>query len=103
MRPIDAIIGAMSEPAPDWIIHIPGSSPSRLTARQRELLDGLEDVLRDVDRTSRDEPAIRASITPIVRALTDAGMSPDEIADNSRLRPQFVRAIVSGDAHDELR
>lgn len=90
-------IGSMSSNVPDWTIQIPGTEGHRLTDQQRDLLQDLEDELVRFGRTShQDVPGLQAGVTPVVLALVESGMSAGEIADNSRLRPQFVQMIVDG-------
>ncbi|MCM3695197.1 hypothetical protein [Microbacterium oleivorans] len=85
----------MSAREPDWDIRIPGTEVLRLTERQRELLRALEDELP----TSRADDSDRAmaAAASIVRALAASGLTAQQIADNSRLRPAAVKAMLETD------
>lgn len=91
-------IGTVSK-EPDWTIQIPGREGLRLTDHQRALLQKIEDELLAFGRAAQDVSALQAKVAPVVLALLDSGLAVAEIADNSRLRPQFVEMIVHRGDH----
>lgn len=79
--------------SPDWTID-DGTMPLELSQEQRGLLDEIDRTLLSFGRRPADpQPAI-AAVTPLVTALATTGLTPDQIADNSRIRPAAVKEIL---------
>ncbi|MEW1835224.1 hypothetical protein [Microbacterium sp. NPDC079995] len=83
---------------PDWTIRIAGSEAHQLTAHQRTLLDRVEAELPASRGGTNDVSELEARVTPIVRELVRSGLTAEQIADHSRLRPAFVTRIAGADA-----
>ncbi|WP_413354869.1 hypothetical protein [Microbacterium sp. 1P06AB] len=79
---------------PDWTIRIPGSEADQLTEHQRALLDQVEAELPASRGGAYDVSAVEARVAPVVRELFRSGLTAEQIADNSRLRPAFVTRIT---------
>lgn len=86
----------MSNDEPDWTIRIPGSDGQRITERQEALLDRLERELANSRGGPLDASELEIRVSAIVRELAETGLAADQIADNSRLRPAFVRTLLAG-------
>ncbi|MFL0564883.1 hypothetical protein ACH0CG_03955 [Microbacterium sp. 179-I 1D1 NHS] len=79
---------------PDWTIRIPGSEADQLTEQQRALLNLVEAELPASRGEEHDLSALEARVAPLIRALLSSGLTAEQIADNSRLRPAFVTRIT---------
>ncbi|AZS42706.1 hypothetical protein BWL13_00241 [Microbacterium oleivorans] len=93
-----SVCGGMSSDPPDWTIRIPASEERHLTGQQQKLFQDLEAELPPTRGRSHDISLLAANVAPIVRALSESGLTAEQIADNSRLRPPFVKAILDGGA-----
>ncbi|MEV5041029.1 hypothetical protein [Microbacterium sp. LMI1x-1-1.1] len=82
----------------DWTIRIPGPEADQLTSHQQTLLDLVEAELPASRGEPHDVSALEARVTPIVHELVRSGLTAEQIADHSRLRPAFVTRIASADA-----
>ncbi len=83
---------------PDWTIRIPGSETPLLTQEQRDLLQRLEAELPTSREDARDVSVLQAASAPIVHALIRSGLTGEEVADHSRLRPAFVASMADAGA-----
>ncbi|WP_455969206.1 hypothetical protein [Microbacterium sp. KNMS] len=78
-----------------WTIHA-GTAPFRPSERQRELLGEVQRIIASA-RRGDDHRQILEELAPLVAELARTGMTRDQIADHSRIRPQGVAAILEGD------
>lgn len=86
----------MTNNEPDWVIQSTDAGSQRLTDGQERLLSDIEEKLLNLGRAPQDVSELVDRVGPTVRALLESGLSPRQIADNSRLRPQFIELIIEG-------
>ena len=80
----------------DWVIDVDAPA-SRPTVEQRVLLAELERVLASFGPRPAELGQVIEVVAPLVRELHDSGMAPHRIAAHSRIRPEVVARILSGD------
>lgn len=76
-----------------WTIDA-GTVPFRPSQKQRELLEELERVIDSFGPRPKDHQQILVQITPLVVELAATGMTSNQIADHSRVRPRAVAGIL---------
>lgn len=81
---------------PDWVIDV-DVPPVQPTAEQQVLLTELEEVLASFGLRAAEPRAVVETVAPLVHKLHESGMTPDRIAAHSRIRPEGVARILSGD------
>jgi hypothetical protein len=84
---------------PDWVIDV-DAPPARPTEEQKALLAELERVLASFGQRAVEPRGVIAVVAPLVRELHDSGMAADRIAAHSRIRPEGISRILSGDLSD---